>query len=176
MNDCLADHYTVFCIRKKAREHHDKKFKTVRDYSKYNREHFENLITTCDWQLYDVLIDPNVQWEILMSNVLSILSIMCPYKNIFARKEITPWLTPEIYRTIQEKRCLLRTYKQSRDPEDLMALNILRNSLNTMVERAKRNIIKNSIRRNGSIFGKRYLLAIDHIMSALFWSYVPHMK
>ena len=28
----------------------------------------------------------------------------------------------------------------------------------------------------GSIFGKRYLLAIDHIMLALFWSYVPNMK
>ena len=28
----------------------------------------------------------------------------------------------------------------------------------------------------GSIFGKRALLAIDHIMLALFWSYVPNMK
>ena len=26
------------------------------------------------------------------------------------------------------------------------------------------------------IFGKRDLLAIDHIMLALFWSYVPNMK
>ena len=29
---------------------------------------------------------------------------------------------------------------------------------------------------NGSIFGKRDLLAIDHIMLALFWSYVPKTK
>ena len=29
---------------------------------------------------------------------------------------------------------------------------------------------------NGSIFGKRYLLAIDHIMLALFGSYVPNMN
>ena len=28
----------------------------------------------------------------------------------------------------------------------------------------------------GSMFGKRALLAIDHIMLALFWSYVPNMK
>ena len=28
----------------------------------------------------------------------------------------------------------------------------------------------------GSIFGKSYLLAIDPIMLALFWSYVPNMK
>ena len=28
----------------------------------------------------------------------------------------------------------------------------------------------------GSLFGKRDLLAIDHIMLALFWSYVPNMK
>ena len=30
--------------------------------------------------------------------------------------------------------------------------------------------------KNGSIFGKRALLAIGHIMLALFWSYVPNMK
>ena len=29
---------------------------------------------------------------------------------------------------------------------------------------------------NGSVFGKRDLLAIGHIMLALFWSYVPNMK
>ena len=28
----------------------------------------------------------------------------------------------------------------------------------------------------GSTFEKRYLLAIKHIMLALFWSYVPNMK
>ena len=33
-----------------------------------------------------------------------------------------------------------------------------------------------TIEINGSIFGKRDLLAIDHIMLALFWSYVPNMK
>ena len=29
---------------------------------------------------------------------------------------------------------------------------------------------------SGSIFGKRDILAIDHIMLALFWSYSPNMK
>ena len=29
---------------------------------------------------------------------------------------------------------------------------------------------------NGSVFGKRDLLAIDYIMLALFWSYVPNIK
>ena len=28
----------------------------------------------------------------------------------------------------------------------------------------------------GSVFGKRDLLAIDHIMLALFWRYAPNMK
>ena len=40
------------------------------------------------------------------------------------------------------------------------------------------NILYNKSEYNtyGSIFGKRYLLAIDHIVLALFWSYVPNMK
>ena len=32
------------------------------------------------------------------------------------------------------------------------------------------------VMKNGSIFEKRDLLAINHIMLALFWSYVPNMK
>ena len=40
----------------------------------------------------------------------------------------------------------------------------------------KWEIFENCIWENGSIFGKRYLLAIDHIMLAIFWSYVPNVK
>ena len=35
---------------------------------------------------------------------------------------------------------------------------------------------RSKITINRSIFGIRDLLAIDHIMLALFWSYVPNMK
>ena len=43
------------------------------------------------------------------------------------------------------------------------------------------NVVQTSIglhinRLFGSIFGKRDLLASDHIMLPLFWSYVPNMK
>ena len=29
---------------------------------------------------------------------------MCPYKKITTRKKVTPWITPETYRAIREKR------------------------------------------------------------------------
>ena len=118
-DDFLTDHHTVYCIRKKAREYHDKEFKTVRNYSRYNYDSFMNLLQYHDWDLFDSLIDPNLQWEILLNVVTNILSIMCPYKRVFARKIITPWLSPEIYGAIRDKKFITKQYKLNRRPDDL---------------------------------------------------------
>ena len=73
-NDLVADHYTVYCVRKKARENHDTTFKSVRDYSKFDQKVFETLIKQADWVIFDAIIDPNVQWDIMMENILKILA------------------------------------------------------------------------------------------------------
>ena len=148
-NDLLADHYTIYCIRKKSREFFDKEFKTVRDYSRYNKDEFTNLIINSDWSEYDLLLDPNLQWEILLSNVLNVLSIMCPYKRVFARKEIVPWLTPEIYKALQDKKNSIKKYRDSKSSGDLTLAKIARNKANMLIEKAKRTFIKNSLKING---------------------------
>ena len=88
-NDLVADHYTIYCVQKKACENHDTTFKSVRDYSKFDQKVFETLIGQADWVLFDTIIDPNIQWDIMMENILKILSVMCPLKNIYARQYIT---------------------------------------------------------------------------------------
>ena len=147
-NDLVADHYTIYCVRKKARENHDTTFKSVRDYSKFDQKVFETLIKQADWVIFDAIIDPNVQWDIMMENILKILCVMCPIKNVYARKYITPWLTPEIYRLIRERKEWLRKYKMSQDPNDLLQAKRIRNKLNSLVDNSKRTFIKNSLKQN----------------------------
>ena len=98
--------------------------------------------------MFDNLLDPNLQWEIMLDAILNILSIMCPFKKVFARKTVTPWLSQEIYSAIREKKILVKKYRQTRNQDDLRKMKITRNNLNTMIERTKRNFIKNSLKRN----------------------------
>ena len=135
-------------------------------YTNYNHENFENILKAKDWQLFDNLYDPNLQWTFTYDNVIDILSEMCPYRVTPVRKTPTPWITPEIFNLIHEKRSLTKQYKQTHDQNLLQELRILRHNLNTKIAKSS----------YGSIFGKRALLAIDHIMLALFWSNVPNMK
>ena len=121
----------------------------MRDYSRYNKEDFTNLIINSDWSEYDLLLDPNLQWEILLSNVLNVLSIMCPYKRVFARKEIVPWLTPEIYKALQDKKNSIKKYRDSKSSGDLTLAKIAQNKTNMLIEKAKRTFIKNSLKVNG---------------------------
>ena len=77
--------------------------------------------------------------------VTSILMIMCPFKKVTARKKVTPWITPDIYRAIREKQVLIKRYKSTKDPELLTRIRAKRNSLNSMIDRAKTDYIMTSL-------------------------------
>ena len=147
LHNLIADHYTVYCIRTKAREKHDKIIKNVCDYSKFDQRIFETLISRADWESYDLLLDPNTQWDILLENVPNITAVMCPVKKVYARKNVTSWLTPEIYTLIHEHSVLIKRYKISGNPNDLPEIKMTCNKINSLVDRSKRQCIKNSLKR-----------------------------
>ena len=62
---------------------------------------------------------------------------MCPFKKVNARKNIIPWLTPEIYKAIREKKTSVKKYKASRDPDDLREMRVYRNKVNSLIDSAK---------------------------------------
>ena len=113
LDDIISDHYGVYCVRKKIREVKDMTWKTVRDYRNFNEENFVRLLTMIDWNQFDVSLDPNVQWLFMKEEILNILSVMCPYKRVYTRKNPTLWITPEIYRLIREIKRLLALYRST---------------------------------------------------------------
>ena len=62
---------------------------------------------------------------------------MCPFKKVNALKNIIPWLTPEIYKAIREKKTSVKKYKASRDPDDLREMRVYRNKVNSLIDSAK---------------------------------------
>ena len=85
--------------------------------------------------------------EILHKNVLNILSIMCPYKNVFTRCVKKKWLTQEIYVLIRERKCLVKRYNMGKDQNLLMDIRRLRNNINACIENEKSEYIKNILGR-----------------------------
>ena len=145
LDDFVSDHYSIYCIRKKAREKKDIISKVVRDYARYDKANFEHLLLDQDWNVFDNTDDPDVQWEIILAYVENILAIMCPFKRVNARREVTPWLTPAIYALIREKKALVKLYKTTKDPATLTLLRIKRNQVNNMIEKSKTEYITNSL-------------------------------
>ena len=76
MNDIISDHYTVYCVRKKARELKEMHYVTVRDYSKYDEDLFVQLIRNLDWSNFDTSLDPNDQWLFIRTEITTILKVI----------------------------------------------------------------------------------------------------
>ena len=63
LNDLIADHYSIFSVRKKKRERKEMVMKTVRGYRNFDEDNFGELIIAKDWEEFDNSLNPDVQWE-----------------------------------------------------------------------------------------------------------------
>ena len=118
---------------------------------------------TKNWLEYDTMQDIDRQWQFIKDSALEILSIMCPYKTIHVRKVPTPWITPDIFKMIKEKRDLVKTYKTDGQQDILKQLRILRNKLNTRIDKAKASYIENKLHLYGKHQKKLWRIINDMI-------------
>ena len=148
LDDMIADHYTIYCIRKKLREKKDMVFKTVRNYRKYNEKDLITLLRASDWDLFNVSMSPDDQWNIIEDKITEIMSIMCPYKKVLSRKNRPLWINQDIFRAIRERKRLLKLYRITGNNNTFRSLCILRNRVNSMIDRAKSKYIKDKLYLN----------------------------
>ena len=88
---------------------------------------------------------------------------MCPYIKIQVRKESTSWLTPEIFNKIQEKKNFVKQYKQTGDSDLLREIRILRNNLNSEIDKAKSQYIISNLQRTSKNPKKFWRIINDFI-------------
>ena len=89
-----------------------------------------------------------MQWLFFKSEVLNILSVMCPYKKVFTRKWQPLWITPEIYRLIRERKRLYKLYRMTGCYDILKLVYAVRNKVNACVDRAKSSFIREKLKQN----------------------------
>ena len=151
LNVFLSDHYAIECIHKKAREHHDIVYRTVRSYKNYNKEIFFTLLRqNLSQSDYDTLQEPNAKWDLLYSQIYDIITVMCLLKKYRQRESITPWITPEIYHNIRYRNSLVNLYNITKNSLYLNLMRQQRNVVNSMIDSAKKAYISTLLDNNSS--------------------------
>ena len=150
MDELLSDHFTIFAIRKKDHEKVWKVWKKVRIQKNFDKEVFCTLLLNSDWNQYYAIRDVDLLWNIVISRILEILEIMCPYKNVCLRDPKTPWITPAVVNAINERKKYVRMYWRTKKQYILEICKYLRNRCNTLVRNAKSYYIKANLVRNAN--------------------------
>ena len=145
LNDLLSDHFPVFAIRKKVRETVTKVKKRVRTYKNYDEDNFKILFCEMDWNFFFNCSNVDNLWDMVYNHIQGILEIMCPYKNIYVRKDRVPWFTYEIYECIKKRVYYVKLFRATRNNDIFLISKFFRNKCNSLIRNSKSNYIKTSL-------------------------------
>ena len=147
-NHLISDHLPVYCTRKKKREHHTTVSVEARDYTNYSFNNLRDLMINTDWAIYDTSNDPNNIYSLLLDRMYEILSIMRPVRKYKQRESSVHWITKDIFKAIQTRTFYVSLFKLTRRNDHLRLAHIWRNTVNSMIDKAKSNYIKLQLDRN----------------------------
>ena len=148
-NVFISDHFPVCCLRKKAREKINYTYRSFRDYKNYQVQIMINLLRTrlTENDFYNCQ-NPDTLWSFIFKSLTDILEIMCPVKRYKQRQHITSWMNADIYRAIRLRDRLVKTFRLTRTNQDLIRMRQQRNKVNSLIEKAKKDYICNSLQRS----------------------------
>ena len=125
--------------------------------------------------VFEIEHDPNMKWDLLYNNFCDILSIMCPFKMYRQREVITPWITADIYRSIQYRDSLVNLYRITGNNMYLTLMKQQRNRVNSMIESAKNIYISTLLEANSSC-PKKFWKYINQFLKGEYGSnYHPNL-
>ena len=163
-NIVISDHLPVSITKKKDREIKEYSKVTCRSMSKYDKTYFQSLINNdrywCNfWQLEGV----EEKWHIMHKIILHALNEALPLKSVKVRKNNPNWITPEIIALIKLKNSQFKLAKSSADNELWIIYRKTKHTVNRMIKRAKKAIIKTTLDTNKND-PKQFWLEIQSLM------------
>ena len=147
-DDMISDHLPIFAIRKKSRNNHLKKRALTRSYKKFNKDAFKDLLINSSWDSYHEVTDQDELWDIMLTNITDILSVMCPLKcrSVFVNKP--DWLSDDLLACMGQRNHYVKLAKECNALVYIKLSRFLRNKCNKMVNLAKGNFIRAKLQGN----------------------------
>ena len=138
----------VGCVRKLNHIRYDPKTIQSRSMKNYDPNNMKRQLLSCNWNNVYGETDVNRSWGIMKYFLRDCIDNMIPITMKKVRGKSCPWLTGEIKRKINDRNLLLRNCRKSKLEEDVAAYRKLRNQVNVLVRKAKRDFHKNVLKEN----------------------------
>lgn len=143
-----SDHYPCYIIRKKPKTPVIMTSFVCRKLKHFDNEFFRNRLEEIDWRPYYESSDPNVAWDVLLRNILTVLDSHYPeieHKNVPSRAK---WLSSEIFELILKRDNAFELARLSNDPKDWETAKKLRNKVVDVCCCAKNEFTRVSLEEN----------------------------
>lgn len=143
-----SDPYPCYIIRKKPK---GTKFITsfkCRKLKHFHAQFYRNRLEDLDWRPFYEKTDPNVAWDILLCNILSVLDTYYPEVEINNVPARASWLTSEIFELILKRDDAFETARISKNPKDWEFAKKMRNSVVDICSCAKNEFTHTTLEEN----------------------------
>lgn len=138
----LSDHQPSYIIRKHNKPKPPLVSFKCRSFNGYVKDDFQQELADYDWTDFFCEDCVDTLWDTMERNILQSADIHCPYREHRERKELKPWLTPDLLETLKERDRLYRVAKRTNDPNDWILARKARNSSNQGIRNAKNEFVK----------------------------------
>ena len=162
--DLISDHLPIFAVRKKDRNRHIKTRVLTRTNKKLDKDIFNNMLDNCLWENFLEIKNPDTLWDIMLTNITDILSVMCPlkYRNVFVSKP--EWITDDLLALMNQRNCYVKLAKEPGAEVYYKLARFLRNKCNKLVNCVEGDFIRNKLTENKK-HPKRFWRQINALIS-----------
>ena len=152
LNFGFSDHCVIYCTRKTVRSlfnrHNTIKIRSLKNYSpqKLNEE-----LNSVDWTEFYNCVNVDEALNLFCRIFISTLDKLAPLKSVRVKQRTEPWITQEILQSIHDRDKSFYTFRKSRKSRDYTVYCKLRNIVQRMVKKAKKEYIDEQIQENKHI-------------------------
>lgn len=95
-----------------------------------------------DWSRFYGEDDVDTLWSIIEANIQTLADKHCPFKEFSERRELKPWITPDLLELLKNRDRLYKLAKRSKDIDDWINARRARNHCNRAVGHARNEFVK----------------------------------
>lgn len=138
----ISDHQPSYIVRKHERSKHPLVNFRCRSFHNYVKLDFQMELADLDWSRFYSEDDVDTLWNIIETNIQTLADKHCPFKEFRERRELKPWITPDLLELLKNRDRLYKLAKRSKDPDDWINARKARNHCNRAVGHARNEFVK----------------------------------
>ena len=116
-----------------------------------------------DWEIYNLLDDPNMLWDMMLENIKKSLDEICPLKTFRIEKYKEPWIKQELLQLINDKDALLIKAKRTKLQGDWVIARRARNDCLSKICKVKSDFITSKLDNNRND-SKKFWKNIENVL------------